>query len=235
MYTERMDNEYMNPTSPSAMELIYKFHDELLSATAPNTDELCKQKKRVRFASADEESSSACSDNEKDIPHPLSRLVSDDENGSCDWEEACKTLWYSSEELKRFKTDARSFLLNHEHMTEDDLRGLERYHYERAQWKRQSNRYIVDAFKEANGNATFLSMVCQKYTLWARDIAIDQASRDEYLAKLVHDNIDHEPVYPYGNANDKKRSIECREEMETGRRVRQRLGQKQPQAVVAGH
>ena len=200
----------------STMELLFEFHNELLLATAPtDDDELTKCKRKVRFA----ENTTSCDH----LPHPLSRMDGD-------WDENCNTLWYSDEELRALKMEARNTLFRRDEMSEEQLRGLERYNYDRAQWKRQTNRYIMAANKESNGNAAFLSIVCQKCTMWARNIAIDQAARDAYLARLEDEPSPMPVPTPLltrcGSVS--KRPIECGDDAE-GRRVRQRV-----QHVVVG-
>ena len=187
------------------MELVYEFHQELLAATAPCGDDDYPRKHKVRFAAEEAIESTQES--------PLARV----EN----WDE----LWYSTEELHGFKAEAREILYHRANVSEDDLRGLERYNYERAQWKRQTNRYILAAYPESRNNADFLALVCKKYSKWARDVARDQGERDAFQAGTQH-RPQPEPIEqssgkrPIGDAVPELRNEANGEQ----RRVRQRLG-----------
>ena len=180
------------------MEVLYEFCNELLEATRSPTSTPCERK--VRFAATDMVVSS-------DSISPIQQLVS-----SCaalSWDDACQKIWYTQQELHTFKTDARHILLNKDEMSLDDLRGLERYNYERATYKRRTLQTILDAFHESlltvshttSNNSGFRSeevevndkeanqeMLCQisrKHTKYARRIAYSQGRRDEFLVRRI--------------------------------------------------
>jgi hypothetical protein len=200
----------------STMELVYKYHEQLLAATAscstPSTEkEIPLTQRRVRFAVNEATVS--------DLPSPLLLLSDDVDNGSIDF----GALWYTSPELQVLKLEARNILFRKGQPGSemDEVRGLERYDYERARLKRLTNQHILAAFRESVDNAPFLSLVCQRCTMWSRNLALDQGAHDALIAQhSAATTSDSEEVFTTIAPASRCRSKHNMVEAEEGRRVR---------------
>ena len=190
-----------------AMELLYKFCQELLEATGalppkslpPSTlGEVVHSERKVRFAADMTETSDSTS--------PVEQLISSHAT-KLSWDDACQFLWYTESELHTFKSTARQLLLHKDQINVDDLRGLERYNYERSRYKQGILQSILQAYHASRAHYSFkinafggdtnndgvddtetaqqeeLRRICCEYTKWARRIAYYQGRRDEYMVR----------------------------------------------------
>jgi hypothetical protein len=212
----------------STMELVYEYHEQLLAATAsscstpPPEKEIPLTQRRVRFAVHEATVS--------DLPSPLLLLHNDvddvDSNGSSSID-SYGALWYTSPELQLLKLEARNIIFRKDQPGSemDELRGLERYDYERARLKRLTNQHILAAFRESMDNAPFLSLVCQRCTMWARNLALDQGAHDalmaQHLAATTSTFESEDEVFPtMAPVSSRCGSKHTMVEAEEGRRVR---------------
>ena len=181
------------------MDLLYEFCQELLEATdsparsqSPSI-EVASCERKVRFASDNPTIDESAS--------PIEQLLTFASN----WDDACQILWYSEEELQEFKAESRQILLNKHKMSPTELRGLERYDYERSKYKKRTLQNILLAYydiltsfsssnNDSGGEKNYeagnqenveeaFRQVCRQQTAWARRTAYDQGKRDESVVR----------------------------------------------------
>ena len=146
------------------MELLYKFCQELLEAAGASppikslppssslVDEIVivhhSSETKVRFADAADMMTETTSINA--TTSPIELLMSS-KTTKLSWDGACQLLWYTESELHTFKTVARRQLLLQHNKDQiissiDDLRGLERYNYERSRYKDRIRKSILQVY-----------------------------------------------------------------------------------------
>lgn len=92
-------------------------------------------------------------------------------------EELRRELWYSAEEITKYKVDAKNTVLHREKATDDSLLGLEKFCCQRATWKRSAIHYVLLAQKQKQGEE-FVARVSKRCTGWARETALRQGFKD---------------------------------------------------------
>ncbi|KAL3932771.1 MAG: hypothetical protein SGBAC_010696 [Bacillariaceae sp.] len=116
--------------------------------------------RRVRFAA-----------DENDSQSPAHRALTS---------EMISELWYTHEEVTKFKNDIRSLVIRQVQkgdLPKEEMMGLEKYNPQRSEFKKSAKYHILHAQRQ-NQDPEFLRSVSRRCTAWARAIARDQGFQD---------------------------------------------------------
>lgn len=137
--------------------------------------------------------------------------------------EDLKELWYDSEDLASFKTQARKLASS---SISDDVRGLEYCNVERQKHKFLSIRCTLSAHRKGM-SPDDTAIVAKKCTAWSEEIAFVQGCHDYYsvyepeMTAFIPQVSIIPPEFPY--AMKKKRVSSKLSPPESERRVRRRV------------